>query len=210
YPLPRPFRLLDTRAGQIACDTPGAPLPAGGSRTEPARVTCDGMTIPASAQAIVGNATVDNSADPSTGYAPQPAGYITLWPSNASQPYVSNLNYVPNQRVANAFTVGLGPDGAFKIYAYTGVHFIVDVTGYYAPPGAEGLYFHPLARPVRLLDTRAGGLACDTPGAPIPGDSTRSAPTRVSCEGLTIPAGARAVVGNATVVNPAAGGYGFV
>ena len=57
--------------------------------------------------------------------------------------------------MANAFTVGLGADGGFDAYAYTGTHFIVDVTGYYAAPTpGVSLYYHKLASPVRLLDTR--------------------------------------------------------
>ncbi len=44
YPLPRPLRLLDTRPGQPACVTPGAPLSVGTDRTQNARVTCDNIT----------------------------------------------------------------------------------------------------------------------------------------------------------------------
>ncbi|HMV86208.1 MAG TPA: putative Ig domain-containing protein, partial [Blastocatellia bacterium] len=47
YPLAHPVRLLDTRAGQSGCFTPGAPIAAGTSRTQPARGVCDGLTIPA-------------------------------------------------------------------------------------------------------------------------------------------------------------------
>ena len=46
---------------------------------------------------------------------------------------VSNLNYVPGQVVPNAFTVGLGTDDAFDIYALTNLHFITDLAGYFAP-----------------------------------------------------------------------------
>nr|MBA3321739.1 hypothetical protein [Pyrinomonadaceae bacterium] len=126
HPLPNPIRLLDTRPGQLACDVPGAPLTGGGTRTEAARVACTG--IPASAQVIVGNATVVNSVPGATG------GFITLYPSGASQPTVSNLNYVAGQVVPNAFTVGLGSgDGAFNIFASSSTHFIVDIAGYFAP-----------------------------------------------------------------------------
>src|SRR5438067_5677469 len=38
---------------------------------------------------------------------------------------------LPISSPPNAFTVGLGGDGGFKAYAYSGVHLIVDVTGYY-------------------------------------------------------------------------------
>ena len=125
YALPRPVRLLDTRPGQPACDTPGTALAGETSRTEVAGLPCTG--IPSTAQAVVGNATVDNNPPGST------SGYITLYPSSAARPTVSNLNYMPGQVVPNAFTVGLGSDGAFNIYALSTTHFIVDMTGYYAP-----------------------------------------------------------------------------
>jgi hypothetical protein len=85
YPLPRPIRLLDTRMNAMACDTPNAPLQENVPRTQAARVTCDGITIPANAQAVVGNATVVN-------FLSGP-GFITLYPTGAAQPTVSNLNY---------------------------------------------------------------------------------------------------------------------
>ena len=59
---------------------------------------------------------------------------MTLWPSGANRPTVSNLNCVPGQIVPNAFTLGLGAgDGAFNVYAYSTIDFIVDLTGYFAP-----------------------------------------------------------------------------
>jgi|GEM_PF-2268051 len=199
YPLGRPVRLLDTRPGFSACDSPGALLAAAATRTEAARVNCEGLAIPAAAQAVVGNATVVNLD--SSGKTLSAGGYVTLYPSGAAMPTVSNLNYGASQVVANAFTVGLGADGAFNLFASGGTHVIVDVTGYYAPPGAGGLYYHPLPRPVRLLDTRPGFSACDSPGALLAAAATRTEAARVNCEGLAIPAAAQAIVGNATVVN---------
>jgi hypothetical protein len=35
--------------------------------------------------------------------------------------------------VPNAFTIGLGSDGQFRIYSSAGTHFIVDLNGYFAP-----------------------------------------------------------------------------
>jgi hypothetical protein len=196
YPLPFPVRLLDTRPGEPACYTPGQPIPGGASRTQPARGVCNGLTIPANAAAITGNITTVQSG----------GGFLTLYPSDAERPLVSNSNFNPNEIINNVFTVGLGAaDGAFKVFVLTTTDVVVDVTGYYAPPGAGGLYFHPLPRPVRLLETRAGEPGCYTPGAPLPGnfDSTQQA-TGV-CDGLTIPSAARAIVGNATTVNPGGG-----
>src|SRR5262249_38905263 len=76
---------------------------------------------------------------------------------------------------------------------------VVDITGYYAPPGMGGLYYHPLSTPVRLLDTRPDQMACDAPGTPLAADGVRTEPARTPCSG--IPANAQAIVGNATVVN---------
>lgn len=202
YPLAHPVRLLDTRPGTSACYTPGAPLGANAARTQVAAGTCDGLAIPPTAQAIVGNATV---------VSPAGGGYLTLYPSGAARPTVSNLNYVAGQTVPNAFTVGLGSGGSFDIFTPTQTHVIVDVAGYYAPPGAGGLYYHPLPYAVRLLDTRVGLPACDAPGAPVQGGVPRTETARIACSGLVLPSNAVALVGNATVVNTQAGaGGGYV
>jgi glucose/arabinose dehydrogenase len=202
YPLPRPIRLLDTRPGEPACDTPGSPLVAGVPRTEVAQTNCDGLSIPASAVAIVGNATVVNNLP-----GAQP-GFVTLYPTGAQRPTVSNLNYTAGQVIPNSFTVALGASDAFNIYATSSTHMLVDITGYYAPPGAGGLYFHPLPRPIRLLDTRPGEPACDTPGASLNGGVSYTEQASGTCDGITIPQNAQAIVGNATVVNTTQqGGY---
>lgn len=197
YPLPQPIRLLDTRTGQTGCDSPGAPIVGGVDRTQLARRTCGGVTIPAGALAITGNVTP----------VPTSQGFVTLYPSDAALPLAANSNFVANQIVNNVFTVGLGADGAFKIHVSTTTDVVIDVSGYYAPPGMGGLYFHPLPTPVRLLETRQGQPGCDTPGAPLSGASTRSEQGRVTCGSVTIPAAALALVGNATVVRPAAQGF---
>jgi hypothetical protein len=196
YPLPAPVRLLDTRAGEIACTQPSAPIAGQTSLTQMGRGLCN---IPANAVALTGNLTTVQSG----------GGYLTLYPSNAPQPTVASTNYGPNEIINNVFTVGLGPDGAFKIFAFFTTEVVVDVTGYYAPPSTGGLYFHPLPKPIRLLETRAGEVGCNAPGAPIQGGvaGTRTQQARLTCDGVTIPAGALAIVGNATTVGPQAGGY---
>ncbi len=192
YPLPSPVRLLDTRPGESACFTPGAPLGDDAVLMQQAVGTCSG--IPASARAIVGNATVVNFI--SSGFH-----WITLYPSDAQQPNASNLNFSDDQIVPNNFTVGLGPDGAFNIYSQAATHFIVDITGYYAPRSTGGLFYHPLPFPVRLFDSRPGQTACDAPGVPLADDGTQTVLAHRSCLGATIPSSAKAIVGNATVVN---------
>jgi photosystem II stability/assembly factor-like uncharacterized protein/subtilisin-like proprotein convertase family protein len=206
YPLPRPIRLFDTRApipGFAACAYLNQPLVAGQELARPAAgVSCDGITIPANAQAIAGNATVTGAAG---------NGFITLFPDGQPRPPVSNLNYVTGQTVPNAFTVGLGANGMFRTYSLAGAHFIVDVTGYFAPPGTGGLFYHPLPRPIRLYDTRApipGFAACAYLNQPLLADSELARQARITCDGITIPADATAIVGNATVTG--ATGSGFI
>jgi serine protease AprX len=198
YPLEHPVRLLDTRPGQVGCDAPGAPITSGNSRTQTAAGrSCDGLLIPLSARALTGNITTVQSD----------GGYLVLYPGDATLPTVANSNYGPNEILNNVFTVKLsGGDGTFKIATTTNTHVVVDVTGYFAPPAENGLYFHPLLKPVRMLDTRAGFTACSAPGTPMPGgvDSMLTLPG--TCDGVSLPAGAKAIVGNITTVNPQGSG----
>lgn len=204
YPLPKPIRLFDTRApipGFAACAYLNQPLAANTEVVKQARITCDGITIPASAMAIVANATIVNPAD---------AGFAIIWPDGQTRPPVSNLNFTAGQTVPNAFTVGLSSSGNFRIYTTSSTHFIVDITGYYAPPGAVGLYYHPLPKPIRLFDTRApiqGFAACEYLSQSIPADSELLKSAHITCDGVTIPNDALAIAGNATVVAPAADGF---
>jgi hypothetical protein len=124
YPLPKPVRLLETRAGFTGCFTPGAPLLAGSTRTQSARGTCDGATVATNALGIVGNATVVNSN----------GGYLTFWPSSAAQPLVATSNFTTGQVFNRHFTVGLGNiDGAFNIFTQFQTDLVIDVSGYFAP-----------------------------------------------------------------------------
>jgi hypothetical protein len=125
-PLPTPVRLLDTRPGEIGCDAPGVPLGNDATRTQLAHQPCFGVTIPSTAKAIDGNATVVNFI--SMGF-----NWITLYPFGAAQPNASNLNFHENHIVPNAFQVGLSNDGKFNIYSRASTHFIVDVTGFFSP-----------------------------------------------------------------------------
>ncbi|HMZ20275.1 MAG TPA: putative Ig domain-containing protein, partial [Blastocatellia bacterium] len=206
YPLPQPVRVLETRAGFNGCTAPGNAINAGGTFTLPVSGNCTG--IPANAQAVTGNITV----------VPSGGGFLTLFPSSAQQPTVANSNFSSGEVTNNVFTVGLGAgDGAFKIFAGATTHVIVDVTGYYAPPTAGGLYFHPLATPVRLLETRAGLNGCIAPGAQLIGTGDPNAdpnldfavqgrsPVASPCN--SIPSTAQVLVGNATSVVPNSGGF---
>lgn len=199
YPLAAPVRFMDTRPGQTACSTPGTPIAGGTSFTLGGAGFCG---LPSVARAIMGNVTV---------VLPPANGFLTVFPSGTMQPTAANTNFIAGDVLNNVFTVGLGAaDGAFKIFASTNVDVVVDVTGYFAPPQpapSTGLFYHPLPVPIRLEDTRVGLTACFTPGAPIPGgvDTTHQGTT--TCNGVTIPSAARAIMGNVTVVLPASNGF---
>ena len=196
YPLAHPVRLVDTRIGASACQAQGAPITGGTSLTVPSRVTCDSLTIPANAAAITGNITT---------VGPVANGFLTVYPSSATQPQAANTNYQAGQTLNNVFTVGLGAaDGAFKVFALQTTDVVIDITGYFAPPGAGGLFFHPLPAPVRLLDTRAKATACTTPGTPLLANTEFLQQGNAICG---IPGSAVALVGNATTVGPAAQGF---
>ncbi|MDX2032357.1 MAG: hypothetical protein SF339_16905, partial [Blastocatellia bacterium] len=90
-------------------------------------------------------------------------------------------------------------------------HLVIDVAGYYSADATDangtGLLYYPLPRPVRLLETRPGFAGCYTTSAQLAADSTRTQAAWGVCDSLTIPADAAGVVGNATVVQPLAGGW---
>ncbi len=195
YPLPAPVRLLDTRAGQSACFTPGAQISGGTSLTQPAAGAC---SIPAAALAVTGNITTVQSG----------GGFLTIYPSDATRPTVANSNFAANEVLNNVFTVGLGAtDGAFKIFVTTNTHVVVDITGYYAPPGTGGLFYHTLPTPIRLLETRLGQPGCFTPGTPLTANMETTQQGTTTCSGVTIPSSAVALYGNATTVGPVTNGF---
>jgi hypothetical protein len=197
HSLPRPVRLLDTRAGQGNCDSVNSPISAGTNLVVQGRGACEGLTIPATAQAIAGNVTVINPN--------AQAGFITLYPNGVPQPLAANMVYSPGQLLANAFTVSLNGSGQFNIFAERTIEVILDVSGYYSTEAADangtGLLFSPLAAPARLLDTRPGSGNCDNVSNPIAAGTSLTVLGRVSCEGQPIPPDAQALVGNLTVIN---------
>ena len=195
YPLPAPVRLLDTRTGQSACFAPGAQISGGTSLTQPAAGAC---SIPAAALAVTGNITTVQSG----------GGFLTIYPSDATRPTVANSNFAANEVLNNVFTVGLGTtDGAFKIFVTTNTHVVVDITGYYAPPGTGGLFYHTLPTPIRLLETRQGQPGCFTPGTPLSANTETLQQGTTTCSSVTIPSSAVALYGNATTVGPATNGF---
>jgi hypothetical protein len=95
-----------------------------------------------------------------------------------------------------------GVGGAITVIATNATDLIVDVTGYFAPPGAGSLDFYT-ATPCRILDTRNATGAF---GGPIMG-ATESRGFLVPSSACGIPGTAKAYSLNATVVPPAPLGF---
>jgi uncharacterized repeat protein (TIGR03803 family) len=144
YPLP-PCRVADTRDKNEPQDL-GPPYLSGGVPRDFPVLAATKCNIPNSAQAY------------SLNFTAVPHGfldYLTLWPSGQDQPYVSTLNSYGGQVVANAAIVPASSQGKISAYATNDTDVVIDIDGYFAPPGAGGLSLYPVV-PCRVIDTRQG------------------------------------------------------
>jgi hypothetical protein len=131
-----PVRVLDTRVGL------GAPKAAVG----PARaITLTVAGLPSNTRAVTLNVTVTQ---------PTASGFLTVYPTGASRPAASSLNFVKGQTVPNLVTAGVDTAGRVTIYNSAGyTHVVADLAGYYST--GRGSDFASLdAR--RVMDTRTG------------------------------------------------------
>jgi hypothetical protein len=80
--------------------------------------------VPASGvNGVAINLTVTNGTAPS---------HLTLFPSDASRPLASDINFVAGQTVANLVLVKLGIDGRVLVYNAAGTtDVVVDVLGWF-------------------------------------------------------------------------------
>jgi outer membrane protein assembly factor BamB len=181
-PLP-PARILDTRNG-----TGGFTGPLGTSSSIDVQVTGQG-TVPATGvAAVVLNVT---ATSPTTG------GYLTVFPTGATRPLASNLNFLAGQTVPNRVIVKVGTGGKVSFYNFNGnTDVVADVGGWFtdATSTAGGTVFSGIT-PARLLDTRAG--------SPVASGATLTQ----QVAGALVPATAKAVVMNVTVTNTTAPSY---
>ena len=185
-----PCRIADTRnsAGTFG----GPTLVAGGTRSFPIpQSTCG---IPSTALAYSLNITAVPSG---------PLGYLTVWPTGQSQPFVSTLNAIDGQITANAAIVPAGAGGGVSFFATNTTHAVVDINGYFDLPRSGANAFYPVT-PCRIADTRNPQGSLGGPG--LAGGVGRSFPVRQSACG--IPAAATAYVFNVTVVP--SGPMGFI
>ncbi|MFI5117922.1 MAG: protease pro-enzyme activation domain-containing protein [Terriglobales bacterium] len=185
YPL-TPCRVIDTRNPNG--DLGGPSLHGQRERDFPV-LEATACNIPSSAQAYSMNfAAVPKHA----------LGYLTVWPTGQTRPVVSTLNDLTGTIVANAAIVPAGAGGNIAVYPSNDTDLVVDIDGYFAPPGTGGLSLYTFS-PCRVLDTRMVG-----DGQPFSG--TLSPPVNVAASPCAI-SWAQAYVFNATVVPQGPLGY---
>ncbi|HUA62739.1 MAG TPA: BACON domain-containing protein, partial [Verrucomicrobiae bacterium] len=189
YPL-TPCRIADTRAASGFPSGFGPPTMATNTSRSFA-VQSSSCGVPATARAYSLNMTA---------VPPGPLTYLTTWPAGVTQPVVSTLNAFQGQVVANAAIVPAGTSGQVSVYVSNTTDVIIDINGYFAPPGQGALFFYP-ATPCRVADTRAGTGFSGNFGPPsLAGGSTRNFP--ITASACAIPSAAQAYSLNMTVVPP--------
>ncbi len=188
YPLP-PCRVADTRHSTYPPGL-GPPYLTGGHERAFPILNATSCNIPSSGAAAY---SLNFSVVPHG-----PLGYMTVWPTGQSRPLVSTLNDIPAQIIANAAIVPAGSSGEVSVFPSSDTDLIIDINGYFAPPGTGGLSLYAVA-PCRVIDTRQIGP---------PFSGTLSPPVDVVGSFCGPPATAQAYVFNATVVPT--GGLGYL
>jgi len=185
YPL-TPCRVADTR--EASGPLGGPYLSGNGVRSFPV-LDATACNISSSAQAYSLNLAVVPHGGPMS--------YLTAWPSGEGQPLVATLNDPTGTILSNAAIVPAGGRGQIEVYVTNDTDLVIDINGYFAPPGAGGLSLYNLT-PCRVLDTRL------PPGGP-PFKGILN--VNVAGSGCGVPGMAEAYIFNATVVPPGPLGY---
>jgi hypothetical protein len=186
-----PARLLDTRAAATV-DGQFANIGRLGADSElPVQVSGRGG-VPTDATAAALNLTV---VDPAA------AGFLTAYPCGSPKPNTSNVNFTPQQTVANLSIVKLGAGGRVCFVSDKPTHLIADVTAFSTPAAP----FSPIA-PARIFESRAA-VTVDGQQANV-GKLVAHATTQVRVGGRAgVPLNATVAALNITVADPAAAGF---
>jgi hypothetical protein len=184
YPV-TPCRVADTRNPTAPLGGPS--LAAQSTRSFP--ILASSCGLPASAQAY------------SLNFAAVPKGptlgFMTAWPAGQPQPLVASLNDPTGTVLSNAVVVPAGTNGRVSVFTTDATDLVIDINGYFAPPGPGGLSLYTVS-PCRVLDSRL-------PAGSPPFNITRD--VNVTASPCGVPAAAQAFVFNATVVPPGFLGY---
>jgi Pro-kumamolisin, activation domain/Bacterial Ig-like domain (group 3) len=174
YPL-TPCRIADTRVSFGFSGTFGPPSLVGAA-TRSFPILQSACNVSATAQAYSLNITVVPSGA---------LGYLTAWPTGSATPEVSTINAPEGGVVANAAIVSAGTNGAVSLYASSETDVLIDIDGYFAPPGEpQALTFYSVT-PCRVADTRTGFGFSGAFGPPsLVGGATRDFPVQQSSCGI--------------------------
>ena len=138
-----PTRVIDSRPPPTRVGPLG---PWAGGVTQNVQIGGNGG-VPTDADAVVLNVTVTGGT--------VNGDYLSIWPTGATQPTVSSLNFDAGVSIPNAVTVKLGTAanlGKISIFNAGGnVNVILDVAGYFKT--GTGKAFYPQA-PARIIDSR--------------------------------------------------------
>src|SRR6266550_1489848 len=131
-----PLRMMDTRSS--------TKLGPGGTRD---LLVAGVSPVPGGATAVVLNVTVTNTTAPS---------FLTVYPTGATRPLASNLNWTAGKTIPNLVEVPIGSGGKVTFYNAAGsTDVIADLEGYFAAP--SGTTGEQVAlTPARITDTRNG------------------------------------------------------
>jgi len=192
YPL-TPCRIADTRVGSGFSGAFGAPYLSGGATRS--------FSMPASSCSVP-----DTARGYSLNFGAIPHGplqYLTTWAAGLPLPQVATLGSPNGDAVSNAALVPAGTSGAISAYASDDTDLIIDINGYFAPPGsAHDMALYAIT-PCRVADTRTGSGFSGAFGAPsLSADIARTLPLPASA--CSLPATAAAYSLNIGVVPYAA------
>ncbi len=178
YPM-TPCRLVDTRGTSGVLGAPA--LSSGQERRLP--ILSGNCGVPPEAQAYSLNYTVVPSGR---------LDYLTTWPSGRTRPLVSTLNATTGSITANSAIVPAGDGGDISVFVTGETEFILDINGYFAPAGNDGLSLYTTS-PCRIYDSRTLG------GGLQPNATTLIQAANTPCGNLS---SAKSFVLNSTVVPP--------
>ena len=147
-----PCRVMDTRAGSGSSGAFGQPALSVNTRRD--------IPVQASACGVPANATVYSLN--LTVIPQQPFSDLVAWPAGQPQPGVSNLHSTDAGVVADTAIVAGGTGGAISVLATGNTDLVIDINGYFAPPGASSLQFFPMT-PCRVIDTRSANGSFGSP-----------------------------------------------
>jgi YVTN family beta-propeller protein len=193
YPL-TPCRVADTRSDKYPQGLGTPNLSQGVARDFPVLLS---PCIPSGVNAAAYSFNFTAIPYPSLGHA---LAYLEVWPTGGQPQHpVSTLNNQTGTYVANAAVVPAGTGGMITAFPSDNTDLAIDINGYFAAPGTNGLSLYPAA-PCRVIDTRKIGS-----GQPFNG--SLSPPVDVVDSVCGTPPAAQAYIFNATVVPPGYLGY---